>query len=53
MGMLDDRFVREVGGYMIAPTRLDSWDAIAALLLALHSEHVEYFQQVMQGCRRL
>jgi hypothetical protein len=53
MGMLDDRFVREVGGYMIAPTRLDSWDAIAALLLALDSEHAEYFHQVMQGCRRL
>ena len=52
-GMLDDRFVREVGGYMIAPTRLDSWDAIADLLLALASAHREYFHRLMHGCRRL
>jgi hypothetical protein len=53
MGMLDDRFVREVGGYTIAPTRLDSWDAIADLLVALASAHREYFHRVMRGCRRL
>ena len=49
MGMLDDRFVREVGGYMISPTRLDSWDAIADLLVALASQHPEYFHRVMHG----
>jgi Family of unknown function (DUF6178) len=53
VGMLDARFVREVGGYMVAPTRLDSWDAIADLLAALDSEHGEYFSRVMHGCRRL
>ena len=51
-GMLDDRFVREVGGYMVAPTRLDSWDAIADLLVAL-APAAECFHRVMHGCRRL
>jgi hypothetical protein len=53
MGILEDRLAREIGGYMVAPTRHDSWDAIAALLLALDANHGEYFHRVMHGCRRL
>lgn len=51
--MLEDGAAREIGGYLIAPRRDDSWDAIAAVMLALDSEHGEYFHRVMQGCRRL
>jgi Family of unknown function (DUF6178) len=53
VSILDDRFVRELGGYRVAPTRLDSWDAIDAVLLALDADHAEFFHRVMRGCRRL
>ena len=43
----------EIGGYLIEPKRMASWDAIVALLLHLDSEHRVYFNRVMGGCRRL
>ena len=43
----------EVGGYIIRARRADAWDAIITLLIALGAEHGDYFQAVMQGCRRL
>lgn len=50
---LEDDAAREIGGYLIVPRRDDSWDAIAAVMLTLDSDHGEYFHRVMQGCRRL
>jgi len=43
----------EVGGYTVRARRADVWDAIITLLVALDAEHGNYFQAVMQGCRRL
>jgi hypothetical protein len=43
----------EVGGYLVRARRTDAWDAIVGLLTALETEHSQYFQAVMQGCRRL
>ncbi len=43
----------EIGGYVIAATRIDVWDAIVSLLLCLDADHPDYFAQVMSGCRRL
>ena len=43
----------EVGGYIVRARRAAAWDAIVALLVALDAEHDNYFQAVMQGCRRL
>lgn len=43
----------EVGGYLVRARRTDAWDAIAALLVTLETEHNHYFHAVMQGCRRL
>lgn len=43
----------EIGGYLVVATRTSSWDAIAAVLLALSEEHHDYFHRVMSGCRRL
>ena len=43
----------EVGGYLVRARRLDAWDAIIALLVALDAEHGDYFHTMMQGCRRL
>ncbi len=43
----------EVGGYVVRARRSDAWDAIVTLLLALDTEHPDYFHAVMQGCRRL
>ena len=42
-----------VGGYLVRARRTDAWDAILALLGALHTEHTQYFHAVMQGCRGL
>jgi Family of unknown function (DUF6178) len=52
-GGCDDGFDAEVGGYQIAATRADSWDAIVSVLVSLDSEHPECFHRVMAGCRRL
>jgi len=43
----------EIGGYLVVATRTSSWDAVAAVLLALGEEHHDYFHRVMSGCRRL
>jgi hypothetical protein len=43
----------EIGGYLVVATGSSSWDAIAAVLLALSEEHHDYFHRVMSGCRRL
>lgn len=43
----------EVGGYLVRARRTDAWDAIVALLLALETEHYQYFHGVMEECRRL
>ena len=42
-----------VGGYVVRAKRTDAWDAIVTLLLALDTNHRDYFHTVMQGCRRL
>ena len=46
-------FECEVCGYIVRARRTDAWDAIIALLIALEAGHGDYFQSVMQGCRRL
>ena len=43
----------EVGGYLVRARRADAWDAIVTLLLALDTDHRDYFHAVMRGCRRL
>jgi uncharacterized protein (DUF1778 family) len=48
-----DSLERELGGFIVRARRADAWDAIVTLLVALGEEHGNYFQAVMQGCRRL
>lgn len=43
----------DVGGYVVVAKRTDSWDAIVAVLTSLGTEHHDYFDHVMRGCRRL
>ena len=43
----------EVGGYIVRARRVDVWDAIVTLLVALEAEHGDDFHAVMEGCRRL
>ena len=43
----------EVGGYLVRGITADAWDAIIALLLALHADHHDRFHAVMRECRRL
>ena len=43
----------EIGGYVVRARRLDTWDAIVAVLLALDSRHPDCFHAVMRGCRSL
>jgi Family of unknown function (DUF6178) len=43
----------EVGSYVVEARRTSSWDAIAAVLLALDAGHPDYFRRVMRGCRNL
>ncbi len=45
--------VAEIGGYVVEAKRPDAWDAIAAVLEFLGTEHREYFHRLMAGCRRL
>ena len=42
----------ELGGYVIAAKREESWDTITDVLAALENEHGDYFHRVMRGCRR-
>ncbi len=37
----------ELGGYAIVAKRSDSWDALVAVLGALHDEHPDFFQRLM------
>ena len=50
---LPDGISCEIGGYMIAARRADSWDAILAVLIALDAEHHDCFHRVMRECRHL
>jgi hypothetical protein len=40
----------ELGGYAIVAKRSDSWDALVAVLGALHDEHQDFFQILMRRC---
>ena len=48
-----DRLECEIAGYIVRARRADAWDAIVTLLVTLGAEHGGYFDDVMQGCRRL
>jgi hypothetical protein len=41
----------EIGGYHVAATREDSWDAIVAVLVALDMHHPERFVDLMRAVR--
>lgn len=40
----------EIAGYAITAKRSDSWDALVTVLGALHDEHGDFFQEVMNRC---
>ena len=40
----------EIGGYAIVAKRTDAWDAVVAVLGALHDEHQHFFARLMNGC---
>ena len=41
----------EIGGYHVAATRGDSWDAIVAVLVALDTHHPDRFVELMRAVR--
>jgi hypothetical protein len=41
----------DVGGYLVVGKRADSWDAVAAALVALDARQPNYFHRLMRGCR--
>jgi hypothetical protein len=41
----------EIGGYHVAATRDDSWDAIVAVLVSLDSHHPDRFVELMRAVR--
>ena len=41
----------EIGGYHVAATREDAWDAIVAVLVALDTHHPERFVELMRAVR--
>jgi hypothetical protein len=43
----------DIGGYRLIAKRMDSWEAIVAILIALDVEHRDYFHRVMSGCRAI
>jgi hypothetical protein len=49
----DDRARCEVGGYVVSANRLDFWDAITTVLIALADAHGSEFNRLMAACRRL
>jgi hypothetical protein len=51
--VLKDGVSLELGGYVIAAKREESWDTITDVLAALEQDHGDYFHRVMRGCRRL
>ena len=52
-GVLEGRLHADVGGYIVAAKREESWDTIIAVLLALDEGHRAAFDRVMRGCRQL
>jgi hypothetical protein len=42
----------EVGGYVVVAKRVECWDAITAVLVALADAHGSWFSQVMRSCCR-
>src|SRR5262245_56037966 len=40
----------EIAGYAIVAKRSHSWDALVAVLGALHDEHQDFFQRLMNSC---
>lgn len=50
---VDDELSMEIGGYVVGARRADSWEAIVEVLMALDTDHPEYFNVVMGGCRTL
>ena len=51
--MPDAACVCEIGGYLVAARRTESWDAVVAVLAALDAEHSDNFHRLMGGCRSL
>jgi uncharacterized protein DUF6178 len=49
-GDLDDALSCELGGYLVAARRTESWNAIVAALTSLEADDREYFHRVMRGC---
>ncbi|MGE3507924.1 MAG: DUF6178 family protein [Vicinamibacterales bacterium] len=43
----------ELGGYIVIPRRLEAWDAITTLLVALDADQPTCFHALMRGCRDL
>lgn len=52
-GAVSDGLFADVGGYVLAARREDSWEAIIEVLNVLDAEHPDYFQRVMGECRTL
>jgi hypothetical protein len=48
-----DELTCQLGGYLIVSRRAGPWDAVVATLVALDSDHPDYFHRVMAGCRGL
>ena len=42
-----------VGGYVLEPRRMASWESIVELLMFLAEEHARFFHRVMRTCVRL
>jgi Family of unknown function (DUF6178) len=40
----------EIAGYAIVAKRSESWDALVAVLGALHDEHPDFFHRLMSSC---
>lgn len=40
----------DLGSYLLLAKRADSWEAITEVLMALGTEHSDYFHQVMRRC---
>jgi hypothetical protein len=48
-----DGFECELAGYFVRAHDTAAWDAIVTVLTALATDHPDYFDAVMHGCRRL
>lgn len=47
---VDDAVSREIGGCVVVARRLDAWDAVCDVLLALAAERPDAFGRVIRGC---